>query len=193
MSHLVLVDLMIASSQAAKAGRYDNQSAPNGVWSDLADIQDHNGHPKAVRLHHKTAWSTQSETSCGSLAGPYRERISVEGHVGVQLVIDVAGHAQDHLLTDRDLDLFLVRVTVPSAIVMSIASVDGVADAVSAADSPLVRDVVRPLKIRQSPSTPSRNAVPARLCLNLAGIHDHNGLGHVGGFMAVTTRGQRRR
>ena len=40
MSHLVLVELMIASSQAAKAVRYDNQSAPNGVWSDLADIHD---------------------------------------------------------------------------------------------------------------------------------------------------------
>jgi hypothetical protein len=100
------------------------------------------------------------------LAGRYRERIAVKAHVSVQLVIDVALHVQDHRLADRDIDLLPGGSTVPAAMVMSIVSVDGVADTVFAADPPLVGDVVRPLKIRHSASTPNRNAVPARICLN---------------------------
>jgi hypothetical protein len=79
----------------------------------------------------------------------------------VQLVIDVALHVQDHHLADRDLDLPPVRSILPLGMVVSIVSVDGLAAAVLAADPPLV---VRPLKIRHSASTPSRNAVPASVC-----------------------------
>ena len=81
------------------------EGAPCGGWSDLADIQDHNGLPKVMGLHHKTAWSTQPEACCRRLAAPYRERVAVEAHVGVQLLIDVALHVQDHPLTDRGVDM----------------------------------------------------------------------------------------
>lgn len=87
-----------------------------------------------MRLHHKTAWTTQPETCCRGLAA------------------------------------------LPSAMVMSMVTVDGVADAGFVTDPPLIGDAVRPLKIRHSPSTATRNAVPTSFYRNLADIQDHNDL-----------------
>ena len=66
-----------------------------------------------MRLHNETAWPTQPEPSCRRLAAPNPELIAVEAHVGVQLLIDIALHVQDHPLTDRRLDLLSAWVYVP--------------------------------------------------------------------------------
>jgi hypothetical protein len=102
-----------------------------------------------MRLHHKTAWTTQPETCCRGLAA------------------------------------------LPSAMVMSMVSVNGVADAGFVTDPPLIGDAVRPLKIRHSPSTATRNAAPTSFSRNLADIQDRNDLLQVVRFHLKASRTSR--
>jgi hypothetical protein len=65
--------------------------------------------------------------------------------------------------------------TLPSAIVMSMVIVDGVADARFAPDPPPLGDGVPPLKIRLSGSTPQQKCRADETPSNPTDIQDHNG------------------
>ena len=77
---------------------------------NLAGIQDHNDLLEVMRLHLKTPGTRHGEGSCGRFSGLHLEFLAVAAGMGVDLIILVASDLQDHLLADRDVDLFAARV-----------------------------------------------------------------------------------
>jgi hypothetical protein len=96
-----------------------------------------------------------------SIGRPNGERITIEAHVGMQLIMDVTRHVDDHPSPTEASISSPLGSTLPSATVMSMVIVAGVPDAGFAADPPPVGDAVPPLKIMHSasPLRPSRHCV----------------------------------
>src|SRR6476619_5389365 len=75
-------------------------AAATSFCRNLTDIQDHNDLLQVMRLHLKTAWTRQREGPGGWFVRLHLQLITSAARVCVYFIIHVAGHLQDHLLTN---------------------------------------------------------------------------------------------
>jgi hypothetical protein len=95
------------------------------MWAnepELARVQDHNDLLKMMRLHLEAPRTVNSELTLRRRARLNLKRITRPTNMGMDLIIDVTGHVQDHLLTNT-LIFSPLGVVFPFATVMSIVIV----------------------------------------------------------------------
>jgi hypothetical protein len=71
-----------------------------------------------VRLHIEAARAVEGEPPRGRLPSLHRQLVAGPTNMGVDLIVGIAGHIQDHLLTNPCIDLLPARSVFPPAMVM---------------------------------------------------------------------------
>jgi hypothetical protein len=72
---------------------------------ELARVQDHNDLLKMMRFHLEAPRAVNSELTIRRGARLNLKLITRPTNMGMDLIINVTGHVQDHLLTNRHVDL----------------------------------------------------------------------------------------
>ena len=80
-----------------------------------------------VRLHFESACTVEGERPRGRLASLQRQLVTLPTNMGVNLIVGITGHVQDHLLT-RTLIFCPLGVVFPPSMVMLMVSVSSLTD-----------------------------------------------------------------
>jgi hypothetical protein len=90
---------------------------------ELARVQDHNDLLKMMRLHLEAPGAVNGELALRWRASLHLKLITRATNMGMDLIIGITGHVQDHLLANRHVDLLPLGVVFPFVMVMSMVMV----------------------------------------------------------------------